>query len=228
MGTVTCTVGAELFAEKIRMTAALRERVKRLNPDFALIGETLAAESRMVLDGWYERHMHENGRIFCYLFSEVPQQVVLVGNYAYDAVNRALMLELSVDTEIWGLRTTARRGCPELARYLGHVNRLRRRYAHVLIRGRFRDTVGARVTGPVLYGVLEGPHGSKALVLRNHRPEPATVVTALDGAKGPLRLCRIGRAERPLHRLPVKLRLAPFEAAVILARVRARSSRMEQ
>ncbi len=150
--------GQDMLPAKIEFMRQVRSLAKRLNPDFALIGETMRPETREVLDGNYaSRLWTERGRIYCYQFPELREQTVTVGNYAYDRVNKALMLGIGLNTEIWGLRRTALDGCPELAKYIGQVNRLRRRHADILIRGTFCDTVGAAVTGDCLYSVLLGP-----------------------------------------------------------------------
>ena len=206
-----------MIPAKLEFARAIRERVKAINPDFALIGETMLPEAREVLDGYYpSRYRNEHDRIYRYMFPELRQQAVLVGNYAYDAVNKALALGIGAETECWGLRTTALDGCPELARYLGQVNAFKRRYADVMIRGTFRDTVGATVRGECLYSVLDGPGRSRALVLRNPHDRPAEAIAALPHAAGQrLILWRPFEGERSIRALPLRLRLKPYEAAVL-------------
>ena len=211
--------GADMFWAKIEFMRAVRDHAKRLNPDFALFGETMVPETREVLDGFYPfRFLDENGRIYCYLYPELRQQTVLVGNYAYDQVNKALQLGLGVDTEIWGLRKTTLAACPELARYIGEVNRFRRKHPETLIRGTFRDTVGARVRGDVFYSVLTGTDGSRALVLRNPHKRRVSAAAMLDGTRGRLlTLWRPGQKERRVTRVPLSVTLAPHGLAVLLA-----------
>ena len=212
-------VGAEMMPWKLAFVRCVREHAKRLDPDFVLFGETMAPEGREMLDGFYpDRFPDENGRIYRYLFPEIRELAVLVGNYAYDAVNRAMMLGIGVETEIWGLRKTTLAACPELAQYIGEVNRFRRRHADILIRGTFRDTVGAKVRGDILYGVLEGTRGSKALVLRNPHDHAVKASGTLRGVTGRrLILWQPGRKEKSLGSLPVSLALGPYGAAVVLA-----------
>jgi hypothetical protein len=215
--------GADLLPIKLEFMRAVRAAAHEMNPDFALIGETMTPETRAVLDGFYpDRYATEAGRVHRYLFPELRQQTVLVGNYAYDQVNKALALGIGVDTEIWGLRRTARAACPELAEYIGEINRFKRRYAAVLIRGTFRDTVGARVAGDCLYAVLLGPGRSRALVLRNPQARPARVRAALRNVAGlELRVWRPFGRERRVRALPLGITLKPYEAAVVLALERA-------
>jgi len=211
--------GANMADEKLEFIAQVRQEVKKLNGDFVLIGETTCPEARGVLDGYYShRYPDENGRISRYVFPELTPQTVLVGNYAYDQVNKALMLGIGVNTEIWGLRKTALAGCPELAAYIGQVTQFRRKYADILIRGRFRDTVGARVVGEVMYSVIEGPARGKALVLRNHtdRPQRARAASLKGLGARNLVLWRPFGRERKV-KLPVTVNLKPYEAAVLLA-----------
>lgn len=211
--------GADVFLHKLEFMRAVRSHAKRLNPGFVLIGETMRPEAREVLDGFYSsRFLTEQERIYRYLFPEIREQTVLVGNYAYDQVNKALALGVGVNTEIWGLRKTALDGCPELARYIGDVNRLRRKHARILIHGIFRDTLGARVKGDCLYSVLEDPDGDTALVLRNPHAHAVAVEAALGTARcARFSLWRPFAGERRVARLPVRVRLRPYEAAVLLA-----------
>jgi len=212
--------GASMVECWIELIRAGRELAKRLNPDLALIGETMLPEAREVFDGYYsDRFIGENGRIYRYLFPEIRQQTVRVGNYAYDAVNKALMLGIGVNTEIWGLRKTALEACPELARYIGEINRLKAKYPGILFRGTFRDTLGARVKGNCLYSVLQGPGRSKALVVRNPNQQPVKVTATINSTAG-LRLLQwhpFIKKERPVARLPLCLTLKPYQVAVLLA-----------
>lgn len=211
--------GASMVDAKLAFIREARAHVKRLNPDFALFAESLCPDARGVADGFYSvgRYRNENERIYRYLFPEITEQAVLVGNYAYDQVNKALMLGIGIETEIWGLRKTCAEACPELARYIGEVNRLRRRYAHILMRGRFKDTLGARVNGSALYSVIEGTSGAKAMVLRNHTAEAQPVKAAfLQPLVGTGVLLRRPFVKEKRVRLPVKVTLKPYEAAVLL------------
>jgi hypothetical protein len=212
--------GAYIADAKIDFIRAVRERVKRLNPDFILIAESMSPAVRGVVDGFYSgRYPNENGRIFRYLFPENRQQTVRTGNYDYEAVNRALSLGISPNTEIWGLRTTTLAGCPEFAPYIGEVNRFKRKYGDILVRGTFRDTVGAHVTGDVHFSVLEGPGSQKALVLRNYHDHAAKAKGSLLGtAKGQhFVLWRPFAGETPVEKPSVQVSLGPFEVAVLLA-----------
>ena len=88
----------------------------------------------------------------------------------------------------------------------------------LLIHGRFRDTVGARVEGEVRYSVLEGSAQARALVLRNatdRRQEAEASFTEPNAAQRAL-LWRPFAGERKVS-LPLKLTLKPYEAAVVLA-----------
>ena len=211
--------GENMYEAKLAFMRAVRAHAKRLNPDFVLIGETMVPEAREVFDGFYSsRFLTEQERIYRYLYPEIRQQTVMVSNYAYDQVNKGLSLGVGINTEIWGLRKTALDGCPELARYIGEVNTFRRRYPDILMRGKFKDTVGATVKGDCLYSVLEGPNREKALVLRNHSPRRINVqATFRRPPRHRLVLWRPFAKERTVARLPVRLTLKPYEAAVVLA-----------
>jgi len=209
------------WKERLESLGHIRAEAQRRNPDFIFILETMDPESRAVCDGWYNnRAMTENNRIQRFMFPHLRQQAVRVGNYAYDAVNKALMFGIGVETEIWGLRTTALDGCPELAEYIGQVNGLRRQYGDILIRGTFRDTLGADVVadGTVYHSVLDGGPAGKALVLRNPGEMPVACLATLDDASSlRLSLVRPGRKTVSVSRQPVKVKLGAYQAAVLIA-----------
>lgn len=211
--------GEDMFDAKMEFMRKVRAHAKSLNPDFVLIGENMIPETREVLDGFYSsRYLTEVERIYQYLFPEMNHQSVLVGDYVYDQVNKALCLTVGIDTEIVGLRKTAFEACPELAEYIGEVNRFKRRYREIMMHGRFRDTVGAEVKGDCYYSVIEGNDGSSALVLRNQRPEPKTVRANLEKIREcELKIWRPFAKEKRILKMPVDINLKPFEAAVILA-----------
>ncbi|NQU12241.1 hypothetical protein HQ590_15710, partial [bacterium] len=215
--------GTDMLPAKIEFMREVRAEAKRLNPDFVFFLEIMYPPTREVADGWYPfRYPDEHGRIHRFIFPELWQQAVRVGNYGYDAVNKALLLGLGVETEIWGLRKTTLEACPELARYIGQVTVLRRRYADILIRGRFRDTLGATVKPlagtTVLPGVLDGGPAGKAVVLRNPTPTRVRVTVRLDDVRGRrLVLARPGRRDQVIRRQPVTVTLGPYGAAVLLA-----------
>jgi len=209
------------YPEKLDALRRAREEAQRRNPDFVFFLETMDPRTRAACDGWYNnRARTENNRVHRFMFPQLWQQAVRVGNYAYDAVNKALQLGIGAETEIWGLRKTALDGCPELARYLGQMNALRREHADILIRGAFRDTVGGDVTadGPIYFSVLDGGPAGRALVLRNPTTQSLSYRATLDDTFGlKLQLIEIGEYPKPVNRQPVHLRLGPYGAAVLLA-----------
>ena len=211
-----------LFEVKMDFMRKVRAHAKKLNPDFVLIGENMIPETREVLDGFYSsRYLTEVERIYQYMFPEMNHQSVLVGNYTYDQVNKALCMTAGIDTEIDGLRRTALAACPELAAYIGEVNRFKRKYRSIMMHGRFRDTIGATVRGDCLYSVIEGDSGTKALVLRNPHGKAVKVQARFEETGG--RSARIWRPfakERAISKMPVSMSLKPYEAAVILSSLR--------
>ncbi len=211
--------GADMDQTKLDFIREARVRAKRLNPEFAFFGETMLPEARTVLDGFYTyRHLDEHGSIHRYLFPEIREQTALAGNHCYDQVNKALQYGIGNDTEIWGLRTTTLDGCPELARYLGRVNRFRRKFSSVMMHGTFRDTVGGTVKGNVAWSVIEGANGGRALVLRNNTDQAQKVRAKLDGSRpGKLSLWTPRGGERKLARLPASLKLGIASVAVVVA-----------
>jgi hypothetical protein len=215
--------GANLLPIKIEWMQRVRAEAKRLNPDFVLFLETMDPATRAVGDGWYAfRFPNENGRIHRFMFPQLRQEAVRAMNYGFDEVNRALMLGIGIETEIWGLRATALEGCPDLARYIGQVVALRRKYADVLIRGTFRDTLGAKVKtknkATVYYSVLDGGAAGIALILRNPTKLRVVGVAKLDDVRDRrLWFTRPGKKDQPILQQPLAFSLGPYEAAVLLA-----------
>jgi hypothetical protein len=213
------TPGENTLALRLEFFRKARKFAKNLNPNFLLMGETTVPEARTVLDAFYPtRYLDENDRIYRYQFPEITQQAVLVGDYAYDQVNKALSLCLGVETEVQGLRKTALEACPALARYIGTVNQFRRKYASIMIHGVFRDTVGAVVKGDVLYSVIEGEKGTSALVLRNPHRQPVTCQYSMDAwHQRTLLLWQPTQGERLLRKQPSAITLGPYDVAVIMS-----------
>jgi len=211
--------GDDMFLIKRNFTSKVREFAKRMNPEFALIGETMVPEQREELDGYYAyRYYDENDIVYRYMFPELRQQSVLVGTYSYDQVNKALQLGIGAHTEIWGLRKTCLEGAPELAEYIGEVNRFKRKYPDTMIHGLFRDTVGAKVDGEVYYSVLEGPGESFAIVIRNPNKERVNArVLKLSKIKDKnFILWKPFCGEKNISEIPEIVDLDPFGVAVIL------------
>lgn len=213
--------GANMLAAKLEFMRTVRRHAKRLNPDFLIVGETTWPEAFEVLDMvYFNRHQNgDNGRIYRYLFPELTRQTALVGNYGYDQVNKALMLGIGIETEVWGLRTTALAACPELARYIGEVNRFKRRYEEILINGHFRDTIGAAVTDDLPYSVIEGPGKSRALIVRNPTAQPKEVRARLteSASNQAFLFWRPFAGEKTLRKPQISSTLKSYEAAVLLA-----------
>ena len=206
---------------KLRFLKTVRARARELNPDFAFFCEAyhgweVAEHIDAFLPG--DRYCNDHGRIYRYMFPELHLQTVKVSNYDYDSVNKALCLGIGVDTEIWGIRKSVSAACPELARYIGEINRFRLRHREILMRGTFRDTLGAAVQGTPNYGVLRSEGGEQALVLRNATPQAARVTAALESTGDcRLHLWRPWREEEPVPAQPITLDLEPFGVAVLLA-----------
>ena len=209
--------GEDLFPVKMQFMRKVRAHAKKLNPDFVLIGENMIPETREVFDGFYSsRYLTEVERIYQYLFPEMNHQSVLVGNYTYDQVNKALCMTAGIDTEIDGLRRTAYAACPELAEYIGEVNRFKRKHRSLMMHGRFRDTLGATVKGDCLYSVIEGSNGGRALVLRNHHDVAVKVRARLDETKGlSMKMWRPFGREKSISTGVVEVSMKPFEAVVV-------------
>jgi hypothetical protein len=211
--------GANIFPIKLAFIKQAREMAQRMNPDFALFFESMNPCSMAAGDGWYsDRYTNEQGRIHRFLFPAIWRQTVRVGNYAYDAVNRSVQLGLGLNTEIWGLRKTTLAGCPELAEYIGRVTSFRRKYADLLIRGTFRDTFGARVDKDIFYSVLEGPNGTRALVLRNSSTDIVRVkpVFTPPKLKGRFVIWSPAKGERTVSHWPASITLPARGLVVIL------------
>jgi hypothetical protein len=106
-----------------------------------------------------------------------------------------------------------------LSRYVKELIRIRSKHKEILFHGRFRDTVGANVTGDKLvrYSVFEGVEKpGKACVVVNYGDEEAGAEVTWPGGEG-----QSVEVFKPFHpdaedKLPVKVQLAPRTCAVIV------------
>src|SRR3712207_3762257 len=91
----------------------LREELKAIRPDLIFSGEEYGDWLFQVFDLPYSRYFMGSGyQVFRYTFPETLENV-MVPAYGYDQANKAFMLGLGVDTEIWGLKRSLL-DCPEL------------------------------------------------------------------------------------------------------------------
>lgn len=211
--------GADMMPVKIDFMRRVRAEAKALNPDFLFVYESMSLATRQTADAWYPyRYVNEHGRIHRFISPGLRQQAVLVGNYSYDSVNKAIQLGIGVETEIWGLRKTTLAGCPELAKHIGEVNKFKRRHRHILIQGTFRDTLGARVKGGIYHSVINAENGEQALVLRNPTANQVKVEASLDGVSkhDKLLLWQPFQKEKRIRSLPLKITLPASGLAVLL------------
>ena len=211
--------GADMMQVKLEFMRRVRAEAKALNPDFLFVYESMSLPTRQTADAWYpSRYPNENGRIHRFISPSLRQQAVLVGNYSYDSVNKAIQLGIGVETEIWGLRKTTLAGCPELAEYIGEVNKFKRRHRHILIQGMFRDTLGARVKGGIYHSVINAKNGDQALVLRNPTVNQVKVEAILNGVSkhDKLSLWQPFQKEKHVHSLPLNITLPASGLAVLL------------
>lgn len=193
--------------------AWLRREILSVKPDFLLAGEELRDWQFQSLDLPYSRYRNDDGyQVFRYAFPETKENVA-VGAYSYDQANKAFMLSLGMNVEVWGLKKSVL-VCPELADYLGQLNRIRREHRSCLLDGRFRDTLGARVSGGVRYAVHDGPD-SRAVVLWNASDEPRACTVALDGYR--TGIVRIPGSDPATLGLPGEVVVAPHHVAAIVA-----------
>ncbi len=211
-------VGARLMPYKLELTHQAREIARRISPDFIFIGESLYPESIGCLDSFFSRYAEERENIFRYMFPQIPGQQARVENYSYDNVNKSLMLGVAVDMEIWGVRELSYKACPKLARYVKEANQFKKKYYPIMLKGLYRDTVGAKVSGNILFSILDGGASGKALVLRNPSKQPVRCKAAFAGATPKnLILWQPFKGEKRIKKLPLKLTVPPCGAAVILA-----------
>jgi hypothetical protein len=211
--------GEKMFEYRIEFMRKVREHARKLNPDFIFLGETMMASMCEVFEGYFalSRNMSDNDRIFRYIYPEIRIQTVTTINDAFDSVNRALMFGIGVDTEIWGLRGITYRDDPELARYIGQINRFKRKYPEILINGVYKDTLGAEVKGDVMYSILQGHGNTKALILRNVNNHPVECKANTSyGKENKLTLWSPFKAEKKIKKLPIDLTIKPAQAVVIL------------
>jgi len=210
-----CTEGRQL-----ELLKRIRGHVEERQPEFAIILETDRVFTRQYADGWlYRLVSEEKDKALRFMFPEVHNLVAMIGNYAYDRVNYTLQLGVGIDVQVSGIRATALRACPELAEYIGEVNRFKLKHADIFLGGTFRDVLGAAVQAEDLqYSVLLGEDGRKALVLRNNSGEPQEIEAGFEEAREDKRLVlwRPFAGEKAVASQPVKLTLQNHEVAAIL------------
>jgi hypothetical protein len=105
-----------------------------------------------------------------------------------------------------------------LSRYVQELIRIRSKHKELLFFGRFRDTLGAQVTGGanVRYSVFEGlDKPGKACVVVNFGNEEETVEVAWPGGEGNEVEVLAPFQPDEIQTLPAKVRLAPRTCAVI-------------
>src|SRR5262249_20749432 len=145
-------------------------------------------------------------------FPETRENVA-VGAYSYDQANKAFLLGLGMNVEVWGLKKSVL-VCPELADYIGEINRIRREHRATLLDGRFRDTLGGRVDGGVRFGVHDGANG-RAVVLWNDADESRACTVEVDGFRTGV-VCAPGCDLRSLA-LPGEVTVAPHRVAAVIS-----------
>jgi hypothetical protein len=168
----------------------LRSEIHAVKPDFLFAGEELRDWQFQCMDLPYSRYRRNNDgqQVFRYTFPDMREQAA-VGAYSYDQASKALMLGLSMNIEVNGLKQSLTT-CPDFADYLGEINHLRRRFPEYLISGEFQDTEGAMVHGDLQFSVLSSPNGN-AVVLRNPTVTDAAGKVSVEGYAQGL-LCRPG------------------------------------
>jgi hypothetical protein len=193
--------------------AWLRKEIHAAYPDFLLAGEELRDWQYQFLDLPYSRYRNTEGyQVFRYAFPETKENVA-VGAYSYDQVNKSFLLGMGMNVEIWGLKKSVL-VCPELADYIGGIVKTRRTYPDLLLNGRFRDTIGAEISGTE-YGVFEGG-GQKAAVLWNKTDDIQTATVAIDGLTDAL-ICRPEQPDEAVT-LPATIQVDPHRALAVVPR----------
>jgi hypothetical protein len=201
---------ADKLAERL---AWLRKEIHAVYPEFLLAGEELSDWQFQFLDLPYSRYRNTDGyQVFRYTFPETKENVA-VGAYSYDQANKSLLLGMGMNVEIWGLKKSVL-VCPELADYIGEIVNIRRSYPDLLMNGRFRDTIGAEISGTE-YSVFEA-NGERAAVLWNKTDEPQSARVAVDGLVQAL-ICRPGRPDEAVT-LPATIVIEPHRALAIVPR----------
>jgi hypothetical protein len=182
--------GASPMPKLAERLAWIRREILTVKPDFLMAGEELRDWQFQWVDLPYSRYRNHDGyQVFRYAFPETEENVA-VGAYSYDQANKAFMLGIGINAEVWGLKKSVL-VCPELADYIGGIVKIRRSNRETLMTGRYTDTIGADVTGDVHYGVHRGPELS-AVVVWNDCDASTRCTVAIDGASQAV-------ISRPLH-----------------------------
>jgi hypothetical protein len=109
-----------------------------------------------------------------------------------------------------------------LSRYVSELIRIRQKYRDLLFNGRFRDGIGATVSGgpDVRYSVFENmdPRAAAACVVVNYGDQPESAEVNLAGEAGREVEISAPFEEDRKAKLPLKLNIPPHRCVVVVSR----------
>lgn len=189
-----------LIRAKAETLRRLRDYLKSRNPEVALGIELLSDVTAQHVDyvhgleggcfipsEWEKFESKVEPRGFLDWFRYIFPEVILTDREIRDdtdierRVNHAVLKGLRTDVEIYRCRKTIRE-TPHYAEYLTKVNRLRQKYAELLLEGRYVDTEGIKLSNPEIEA-RAFVSGSKAAVVltQSHRESISTGVCLVGG-----------------------------------------------
>ena len=187
-------------ADKRRVLDALQQHARQRRPDMAVGLELftdctaqlvdfvhgLYQQNDMASPGYRERREKPRTTGFIewtrYTFPEVTltDRDIRDDTDVLRRANLVVLRGLVSDVEVYRCRRTVAE-LPAYQAHLGQLNALRRRHADVLLRGRYRDTVGIRCDNPELEARrFIGDQREAVVITQSHLPEVTATVTLGD------------------------------------------------
>jgi hypothetical protein len=198
------------------------ERMREVNPDFALASEIFWDRSFPYVDVSYVRmaSIDMPSPALRYTFPEWTSTICAESPGDFNIVNNGMRYGL-----VWAVQPRHYNDSMDepltrpLSKYVQELIRIRAKHKDLLFLGRFRDTRGAEVKASehVRYSVFEGMNGpGKACVVVNFGSQEETAEVTWPSGEG-----RLVEILKPFQadatgNLPVKLKLAPRTCAVIV------------
>ena len=170
------------IADFLRKTSA---ECRKHDLGFLLMGEACYDFCLQYMNASYMRLGRDHVPVLRFTFPEALV-TVCVHQFDFDSVNNCLRVGYVINAEIDNLRSTLA-SAPKLGEYIKEVLRLREGLADYLWNGRFRDNLGAALsgeTGGVSCGVFLNKDGRRAVVLMNAGDASRNVKLKLEGGRG--------------------------------------------
>ena len=202
----------------------LLEKGRQIKPEFALASEIWIDRTLPYVDVSYLRmgEIDMSSTAMRYTFPEWKATIFGESPGDFNPMNNGMRYGM-----VWALAPRHYNDSLDeplqrpLSRYVAELIRIRKQYRDLLFEGRFRDTLGASVTGEadVRYSVFENIGATaRACVVVNYGDRPETAEVSLTGAEGREVEISLPFQEDYSAQLPLHLTIAPHRLAVVVSR----------